>query len=324
MGSNVVSLRSAPVSKRSRMETLVVELTTVGGWRIPPFQRPLRVNDKVRMIADQIRDDGGVIPGVITIGKLVSGRHAGEYLLDGQHRVEAFRISECAEALADIRYVEFESMAEMGAEFVALNSQIVRMRPDDVLRGLEDSVPTLKMLREACPFIGYDYIRRNPTTSPIVSVSTVLRIWEGSAAETPVAIGKSAVNLANDMTGESAEQLKRFLLMLFETWGRDDASKRLWSSLNMSVIAWIYRRLVLNTERPKSRILVLRSDQFKKCLAALAANGDYSDFLLGRQLGDRDRAPCYSRIKAIFTRRLLEEKFSKGSIVFPAPAWARV
>ena len=58
-------------------------------------------------------------------------------------------------------------MAEMGDAFVALNSRLVNMRPDDILRGLEGSIPALQEIRASCPFVGYDQIRQlcfqNPT-----------------------------------------------------------------------------------------------------------------------------------------------------------------
>lgn len=324
MGEKVVSLRNRPTHKNSRMETVEVSLTNVNGWAIPPFQRPLRVNDKVRTIASQIEADGGVIPGVITVGRLKVGRELREFLIDGQHRLEAFRMSNCATALADVRFMDFETMAEMADEFVELNSRIVNMRPDDVLRGLEESTEALRMLRQACPFVGYDMIRRGGSSSPMVSMSMALRVWEGSATETPVSISRSAAQLATDMTHESAAQLKIFMTMAFEAWGRDDATKRLWGALNLSLCMWLWRRLVLDTDRRGNRrYLVLRTEQFRQCLMSLGATASYTDWLEGRVLGDRDRPAAYQRIKQIFQRRLLESKTAKDKIKFPNTAWAK-
>jgi len=315
--------RTESKAKRSTMDTIAVDLRTVNGWRIPPFQRPLRVNDKVRAIAEAITADGGVIPGVLTIGKIPAGRDSGEYLIDGQHRIEAFRMSGADTAYADVRYVEFIDMADMGDEFVALNSRIVNMRPDDVLRGLEGSTETLRLIREACPFVGYDNVRRNGNTSPMLSMSTVLRVWEGSATETPVSINRSAMQLAKDMTHESATQCRIFLQMALEAWGREEASKRLWGALNMSLCMWLWRRLVLDKERRGTRRYVsLTSDRYKKCLMSLAANADYNDWLMGRALGDRDRPAAYARIKGIMSRRILEEKW-ESKVSMPSPAWAK-
>ena len=42
----------------------------------------------------------------------------------------------------------------MAEDFVILNTALVRMGPDDVMRGLEGSVPTLQKIREVCPFVG--------------------------------------------------------------------------------------------------------------------------------------------------------------------------
>lgn len=327
MGDQVVNLRKKqPPHKNSRMETVELTLTTVNGWTIPPFQRPLRVNEKVRAIADQIRDDGGVIPGIITVGSIKVGREPRQFLIDGQHRLEAFRMSSCAEGYADVRFMEFDTMADMADEFVELNSRIVTMRPDDVLRGLEESTETLRSIRRECPYIGYDNVRRSGSTSPMVSMSMALRVWEGSAGDTPVSIGRSAAQLASDMTHDSAAQLRVFFSMAFEAWGRDDATKRLWSALNLSLCMWLWRRLVLDTEPTATRRYVsLRTEQFKQCLMSLGANSSYTDWLEGRQLGDRDRPAAYARIRNVFQRRLLEQRaFKEGTkIKFPAPAWAK-
>lgn len=72
--------------------------------------------------------------------------------------------------------------------------------------------------------------------------------------------------------------------------------------------------------------MVINNAAFRKCLMSLAADASYCDWLLGRAMGDRDRGPAYSRIKQIFTRRLLEEKLGNkttGKVPLPQPAWAR-
>ena len=113
--------REAPKAARSAMETLLFSLDEVSAWKIPPFQRPIRVNDKVRSASEQIKDDGGVIPGVITLGKLPSDKSY--YIVDGQHRVEAFNISGLLECSADVRIIRFASMAEMGTRKLRSSSQ---------------------------------------------------------------------------------------------------------------------------------------------------------------------------------------------------------
>lgn len=315
-------IKAKHVAKRSKMDTISLDLRTVNGWRMPPFQRPLRINEKVRTIAADISSAGGVVPGILTVGKLLNGRDSGDYLIDGQHRIEAFRMSGCQEALADVRFIEFDSIADMGEEFVNLNSRIVAMRPDDVLRGVEGSLPTLQMIRKECPFVGYGNIRRNANDSPIVSMSLLIRVWEGSAKESPVAQSISALTLAKDMTMESATQCRIFMQMCEEAWGRDPAVARLWGSLNLSLCMWLWRRMVLTKPTGHKRYISLTTPQFVKCLMALGSNAAYTAWLVGRQLGDRDRPGAYARIKGIFGRRVLEEKWVERAI-FPQPAWAK-
>jgi hypothetical protein len=312
--------RAAPKAARSEMQTMIYKAPAIGAWRVPPFQRPLHVNAKVQELSCDIAKAGGIIPGVITLGR-VKGDTA-TYIVDGQHRLEAFRLSGLPELLADFRIVEFDDLAEMAEEFVRLNSALVRMRPDDILRGLEASLPALQRIRAACRFVSYDQIRRRSTTSPILSMSLVLRTWNGSVPETPVASGPSATSIANNLALEAADDLILFLITAHDAWGRDLEYARLWSALNLGLCMWLWRRLVRDVDRSSStRHLRLTIKQFSTCLMALSADRQYVDWLQGRALGDRDRNPAYTRIKRIWTARLSEDGM-RDKIQFPQPAWA--
>lgn len=304
----------SPAEKRtqSALDTLDITEARIGTWKAPPFQRPLRVNEKVQAIAQHIGSDG-VLPGIITLGVL----DGTIYLLDGQHRVEAFRISGIPVAYADVRFLHCESMAQMGAEFVNLNTRLVTIRPDDILRGLEASYRPLQSIRERCRFVGYDMIRRNEK-APILSMSLCLRVWTGSKANVPAPTGPSAATLAQTITEEDAEQLVPFLVSCFESWGRDKEYARLWGTLNLMLCAWLYRRTVITQHSAKTPKLT--RDLFKKCLMSLSADSLYLDWLMGRKLGERDRSPAYDRIKKIFTARLETEMGSRPKL--PAPEWA--
>ena len=299
---------------RTRVDTILVTPQSIGEWALPPFQRPLNVNEKVRALALQIKDDDGVIPGVLTIGMLDRKR----YLLDGQHRREAFLLSGCVEGYTDVRYAEFDTMAEMGVEFVNLQSQLVRMRPDDVLRGLEASVEGLAIVREKCPFVGYDQVRRNGKSGAVLSMSAALRCWSMSAAEVPTGSGDSAAHVAQKFTVDDAREMVLFLNVAFKAWGRDSEYWRLWANLNLLICMWVYRRTVITQWSPRTPKLT--RDQFMGALMALSADSTYLSWLIGRNVGERDRSPCYQRIKSLMVRRISEEMGKK--IVFPAPPWA--
>ena len=298
---------------RTVLDTIVFSRQEAMAWKNPLFQRPLRVNDKVLALAQEIKANGGVIPGIITLGSM----SAEMYLLDGQHRREAFLISELREGFADVRTHFFDTMAEMGEEFVLLNSQLVRLRPDDILRGLEQSSPALMELRKKCPFIGYDQIRRG-TASPILSMSSVIRCFNASAHDSPSPQAGSAASIATSFTEEDGKTLAVFLSLAIRAWGRDAEYARLWGNLNLALCMWLYRRTVLvqwSTKIPK-----LSPDVFVKCMMSLSADGQYVDWLRGRNLREKDRPPCYRRIKEIFVRRIFEE--TKRKIALPQPAWA--
>jgi hypothetical protein len=113
-------------------DTFLITPDIVRSWRTPDCQRPLRDNQRVRDIGQELHANGGVLSGVITLGKL-NGKY---YVIDGQHRLLAFLLSELAEGYVEVRILCFETEAEMGREFVELNSHIAPMKADDILRGL--------------------------------------------------------------------------------------------------------------------------------------------------------------------------------------------
>lgn len=315
--------RGAPKSVQSRMETIIITPDMVNGWRIPPFQRPLRVNEKVRVVTEQMKKTE-TIEGVLTLGKLRND--TAFYIVDGQHRAEAFKLSELKEAIADVRLCSFDSMGEMADEFVRLNSSLVKMRPDDILRGLESSTPALQVIRKSCEFVGYDNVRRGGT-SPIVSMSALVRCWSAAGYETPSATGSTAgassATLVQNLDQVSVQNLIACLATVHSAWGRDPEYYRLWGNLNLTLCMWLWNKLVLDRDRSgNKRYSLLDIPHFKKCLMSVSADGDYIAWLPGRNLTDRDRSPCYVRLKSIFVRRLTADAKGNTKISLPSPAWA--
>lgn len=295
-------------------EPMLITLDVLDKWKSPPFQRGRRMNQKVKDVARLILETKGIIPGVIHLGVLDG--HV--YLLDGQHRTYAFRLTGIEEGIADVRTVQFDTMAEMGKEFVALNSRIVTMKPDDVLRGLELSNKFLRAIRQECPYVGYDNVRRSATSSPIVSMATLLRCWEAAHMESPANTGKAVLDLAEALTEEDTEQLILFVRCCHTAWGRDPEYFRLWGALTTMLCGWLYRRLVL---LPPSNITKISRDLFTKCLMSVSADRIYADWAVGRTSNrDRDRAPAYTKLKAIFAKRIEAETGKKPKL--PSPSWS--
>ncbi len=324
--NNVVSIRGgreAPRSSRRSMETMIFSREEAETWLHPPFQRPIRINDKVRLLAETIVNDGGVVPGVLTLGKLAGEKRM--WIVDGQHRLEAFKLTNLEEFICDARLCHFDTMGEMAVEFVELNSALVKMRPDDILRGLEPTSPGLALVRRECPYVGYDQIRRGGG-SPIVSMATVVRCWFGSQPEAPVsgATMGSAAKMGEMLTEDEAGKLVAFLKQARSAWGNEPENYRLWGSLNLAMLMWMWRRTVMVTasERLSSRrATTMTPDMFKRCLMSVSASGDYNDWLVGRMIGNRDRTPCYNRLKAIFVARIRQE-IPGSKPMFPQPAWS--
>lgn len=310
-----LNLVKAQRETQTKTDTILLTLKVLADWKLPPFQRELRVNAKVLALSEAMKETGGVFPGVLTIGVLKG--HT--YLVDGQHRVEAFKMSALAEGYSDVRYRAYESMADMAEDFVLLNSSLVRMRPDDILRGLEGTREALRLVRQRCPVVGYDQIRRNAATAPLLGMSALLRCWTAASQVVPTRGGQgSATDMARSFTLEEAEKVSDFIILALKAWGRDPEYARLWSTLNLTLCMWMYRNLVLVTY--SARTAKLSKDVFGKCLQSVSTSPDYLDWLLGRLLTDRDRAPAYRRIKSAFTKRLEHETGKK--VALPAPEWA--
>jgi hypothetical protein len=305
------------IEKKTRtvVDTILVTPEKVRSWKSPSFQRELRENRKVLALAEQLKTDGGVWPGIVTLGVL-DGQ---TYLIDGQHRAHAFVMSGVHEGYTDVRIHYFNTLAEMGDEFVKLNSQLAVLRPDDILRGLESAMPVLRRIREACPFIGY-YVVRNQPHAPILSMSMVLRAWRCGVNDIPAPGGgsDSGRTIAAGMDEAETRFFVDFMNIAYAAFGRDVEYMRLWSRLNLVLCVWMYKHVVLSQYSPKTPRLT--KELFQRCLMALSADAGYLDWLVGRNLSERDRSPAYSRMKAIFARRIMQETGKKVSL--PAPPWA--
>lgn len=308
-----LKLVKAERQTQTNTDTIVVTKKTLSEWKIPPFQRDCRVNAKVLALAEELKFNGGVFPGILTIGILKGTR----FIVDGQHRCKAFEISELEEAYTDVRFRMYESMADMAEDFVRLNSVLVRMRPDDILRGLEGTSEALQMIRKACPFVGYDQLRRS-SASPVVSMSALMRCWFGGGRDVPASVGVAAPEIAKVATVDDAERVIEFLNIVMKAWGRDPEYAKLWGALNMTMCMWVYRKVVLAPWSPN--VQKFTKEQFAKGMGALAASGDYIEWLHGRVMSERDRSPAYRRLKSIIVKRL-ESESSGRKVRFPQPAW---
>jgi hypothetical protein len=298
---------------RTTVDTIMFTREQAKGWIVDhEIQRELSVNRKVLELADWLRDNKGVIPGVIKLA-VVGGD---TYLLDGQHRIAAFMLSGLNDGYADVVTQYFDSLAELGPAFVQQNMQLVRLRSDDVLRAHAKGSPQLTRIMRACSCVTFDQIRRTSDRVGCVSMSTVLRSWKASQAHTPISPRFNAIEMAEKLTDIDAEAVIGFLEECDAAWGRDVAASRLWSELNLTLCMWLYRRVVLTRYSP--RVKLLTRGQFRDCLIAASTTRLYVEWLKGRNMGDRSAG--YSRLKMIFAKRLGE--LLAGAVVLPQPEWA--
>jgi len=310
---------STPKAMKSVMDTLLITPAGIERWKIPPFQREKRITTKVKELSETIKTDGGVVPGTITLGKF----QGATFLVDGQHRMEAFKMSGLPEGYADVRIMHFDTMGGMANEFVTLNSPLVRMRNDDILRGLEATNEHLATIRRRCPFIGYDHVRTG-SSKVVLSMAPTIRCWFGSALPTPTT-GPSSADAANMLTETETRRICHVLSVCHQAWGSDPNNYRLWSGLNLALVFWLWRRVVLceDAEHKRSKGGVpwttLTPDHFMKCLMSLSADAHYVAWLVGRSLRERDRSACYGHIKKRFQVRLSSELGKRSTL--PQPPW---
>lgn len=300
---------------QTTLDTIEVTPQLVGAIKCPPFQREVRINQKVVRLTEEVRRTG-VLPGILTLGVL----DGATYIVDGQHRLNAFLQAGIPVGYADVRMHYFNSMGEMANEFVQLNSQLVRLRPDDILKGLEQSNIYLQRIRRRCPYIGYSALRRG-ANAPVLSMATMLRMWAGTRTDAPV-MWASAVMVADQLDDAETDMAIEFLTVCYEAWRRDVEYSRLWGALNLSLCGWLWRHVVrAEMAKSKARSDRLTLDQFKRGMMALSAAQDYLEWLVGRSHAEINRAPGYNRVKTILAARYMQDQKSK--LRLPSPSWAK-
>lgn len=306
-------------------EIKICSRVEIASWQLPNFQRPLRTNDKVKALSAEIKHNGGIMHG----GPFTLGRVDGDpiiYLVDGQHRREAFLITDLEECLIEVRIRRFPDQAAMSRSFVEINTKLVTMRPDDVLRALEEYKPLLQKIRAHCPFVGYTNIRRGGKfESALLSMSVLLRTWKHASYDTPPVSGSggSAQDLAENLELEEVNKMIPFLLVAREAWGDHPENYRLWAGGNLVLVMWLWRHLVSDyvPEGRGHKARRITITEFRNGMIALSRDAVYMQRILYSTLrSDRDKSVLYNSMKAIFARRLSEDTTEK--VRLPEPPWA--
>jgi hypothetical protein len=298
----------------SHTDTICFTQEEAAAWELPSFQRTVHENVKVLALAEHLKTNGGILPGTITFG-ILNDR---TYLIDGQQRRRAFKLSGLKEGLVEACYKQFETMQDMAKEYIELNSHLVPMKPDNFIKGMEEWCEPIQIIRKKFPCVGYDNIRRGER-SPILSMSSLLRCWSASGSVVPTMGGMSSTAVAEKTTVDDAHGICQFLKSALASWGKDPEYQRLWSNLNLCLCMWLFRRTVLGGYSARS--VRLTEEEFASCLMALSADVKYVEWLRGRNLGEHGRGPCYGRIKEIWSDRITELR-GGAKAVLPQPDWA--
>jgi hypothetical protein len=300
----------------TEMDAKIVSLEEMNSWVLPSFQRAEKLTAKVKEAAAELKTNGGIVSGTILLGKL-RGDDATIYLVDGQQRRLACNLSGEKQFYIEYSLKTYVSFIAMAGEFTRANGRLVAFKPDDHLRAFEVTHPHLKKLREDCNFLGYGHAGRNAREGrgSILSMSCALKCWFGSAQESPAVYGQ-ATELVEQLDEIQCQHMTVFLNLAFGAWERDKCHIRMWANLNLLMCMYLYRKLVI-----EPRGSTLPKGMFRNCLMSVAADSTYSDWLLGRQVYERDRDPCFKRLKRIFLARLAQEYNGKNRFQFPKPEW---
>lgn len=290
-----------------KVEVITPEL--LASWATPDFQRPIMENPKLHMVKDGIRENGGIIPGTLTIG-VYNGRN---YRVDGQHRMRAFELSGLSEGLADVKYIYFDSEEDMAEEFDRQNSPIARMKPDDHLRAIEKSSEALQYLRKECPFICYGPVKRGGKSA--VSMSGVLRAWSGGSSETPIACGTPAQTIGKRLPLDEAKEIAQFLKVCYDAWGAHQNYGKLWTNMNLTICVWLYHHTVMDSKETYE----LTPEAFRQALMSLT-DEKYIEFITNKAMTEFNRGPCYVEMTSRIRPRL--QASVNRRIRLPLPVWA--
>jgi len=309
---------------RTRVEPAVITEELIKSWKLPGIQRNVIVNAKFLQMVEKIKKDSGVIPGMIVLGEF-----NGEiYLVDAQHRLEAFLATGLKEGYAHLRIKQFDTLEELSAEYVGTNSTIRAFRPDDIMRGLEPQSPPLQAIRRRCPFVGYGTLRHTNSSNAFLSMSLLLRCWDMSKSESAGTRSSSAAQAtAEALTLPDAIQCADAANVLAAAWGHDPEVSRLWNGLNLTLCFWIYRRSVLATDeergtgRHAKRATRLSPELFEKAMMSVSANDHYVDWLVGRNNTDKHRPAAIRKLKLMIAARVELETGTRP--LLPNAEWAQ-
>jgi hypothetical protein len=274
------------------------------------------INKKIIAFAEQLRSSKGMINGVIVLGHLPDDPNT--YLVDGTQRRKACNMCGLDQFYCDIREIWFPNVEALALEYLRINDQLVRHTADDRLIAYEAINPWLSQLRARCPYIGYNQVRRAISGGPVVGMSVLLRAWFGSAQETPSQASGQSVDLCALVDQQEFTNLTRYLKLAYAAWGSEPEYYPLWTALNLIMTMWLFRQLVLNRDI-KRRIVMLNDEHFKNCLMSLSASTDYLTWMPGRKMTERDRSPCYTRLRSVFIKRIILD--TNIPPLLPQPYW---
>jgi hypothetical protein len=315
MASDVIPLRTKPQKATStRTDTISFTVDDIDKWKRPEFQREVKHTSRFKDCAELIKENDGVIPGIVTLG--VENGTNDIYKVDGNHRTEAAKSTGLRNFYADVRYI-YGTMEDFAEEYSRLNEQISTTKPDDRLRAAAVINPRINRLLALCKVVGFKATRKPKLK---ISMSSALRAWGNACKGTPATRGRAAAatDIIKNMSDGDFGHFENLLGHCERAWGRDEEYANLWGQMNLTMVMWLYCRLVVEDPR-SAKLKRLTPGLFESCLMELTVDTNYSSWLRGRNGGDH-RTPCYNRVKERFAKRIREETGTKPNL--PQPDWA--
>lgn len=271
-------------------------LAKTGVWKIPDWGREPKVNRHVLSVAEDLKECNHLS------STLVLGVYDNTiWRIDGNHRLLGFLLSGIPNMLAHCMVHYCDGHKDMYRIYKIYQRHLRTPTKDDNLKGLAETRDPLQTIKNRCKFVTYETV--NDTESRRIRMSAVIRAWYDSVPYIPKHIRANIEEQAVKIEETEARKIVEFLLACKE--GLSIQVPFLWKPINITLLMWLYRRLVwgeIDVESEDVEYSRLTKDEFILGMLGLQTNNYYGT--LGTRELERDRFGAYTSLMSYFKKSL--------------------
>ena len=244
----------------------------------PPCQRFVSKTKRVERLTEEMLKTGRLGVGIL----LVMGLPNGEvHLVDGNHRIEAFRNSGLKSIIVSVQTKSAKTYKDIAEEYIRCQCSLKTSTVDDKLKGIAVGHPPLQKIAQFCTFVTYK--RASTRSDCLISMSDVVHCWFDASTNPPTRYsgdkGIPIEECAKLITDKDAACIIEWLLVCQISLGT--VNRVLWAPLNMTLCLWLYKQMVKGgCKGPCTRLKIA---EFGRGLAGLV-NMKYTNYLKGLKL----------------------------------------